>query len=491
MKHFISLLNVVPIFLALSSILASAESTDPVTKAKLAGNRKVTYVVQPGQADSLEDFLSKGVWYGRLRQNTFAYQWDQEADGKRKDNYAQGIGGSLIYRSATLEGFSFTAGIYTSHSPFIKMDQEDIGLLKAGKDVLSRRSVKLDDNYNLTVLGQAFVEFKNPNLDLQLGRQLYESLYTASNDTKMIPNTFDGVTASIKMSDKSKLRIAWLTEQKLRDHTASHDVITFKDAGGDSWANQDDSAIHKGLSYAAFTAAGKSVNHDLWVMDYQNNQIEDLALKITAFAVPEVFQGIAMEGDASLAIGSWKFTPGVRVMFQLDDGAGAIGGAAISGVVNSLNPAGYSDPDSLDSKLWAIRGIFAAPSGAVEYMVAYSKVADEADFLTPWRAFPTGGYTRAMGQYNWRANNQTFMLQAKLNFEKLLGWDGMNSTIRYAIQDEDESKGYDDRKVLHIDLTQKLGGRWKNTELKFRYALVDDDGANSYAEYRFETNYLF
>lgn len=464
--------------------------SDPI-KFKVAGNRKVSYLVHPAEASDWENVFSNGVFYSRLRQNTFAYHWEKEAEGKRKDNYAQGIGGSLIFRSAPLHGCSFTAGVYTSHSPLIQMDREDIGLLKSGKDVLARRSVKLDDNYNLTVLGQAFLEYENETIDLIAGRQLYESLYTASNDTKMIPNTFDGISSAFKTTAKSTLRVAWFTEQKLRDHATAHDVITFRDAAGDSWANQDDAGIHKGLTYAAFVAAGESVEHDIWIADYQNSEFDKIPFKISGYAVPGVVQGLGFESSSKLAIGRWTITPGVRFMFQMDDGGGKIGGAAISGSVNGANPSGYTDPQNLDSGLWAVRFVLNPPKDGIEGMIGYSKISDEADFVAPWRSFPTGGYTRAMGQYNWRANNQTTMFQIKLNLAKVAGLNGMNSTLRYAIQDEDETKGYADRRVLHIDITKKLQGRWENTEIKVRYALVDDDGDTGYAEYRFETNILF
>jgi len=46
--------------------------------------------------------------------------------------------------------------------------------------------------------------------------------------------------------------------------------------------------------------------------------------------------------------------------------------------------------------------------------LGYSKIADKADFTTPWRAFPTGGYTRAMGQTNWYANTSSYLLRADL-----------------------------------------------------------------------------
>ena len=63
-------------------------------------------------------------------------------------------------------------------------------------------------------LGQAYLEYNNGTFDVKGGRQLFESVFTKSNDTKMIPNTFDGVSAAVKIAPKTKARIAWFGKHK-------------------------------------------------------------------------------------------------------------------------------------------------------------------------------------------------------------------------------------------------------------------------------------
>jgi len=52
---------------------------------------------------------------------------------------------------------------------------------------------------------------------------------TKSNDIKMIPNTFEGVTVHSEFIPKYNLKAAFLTKQKLRDHTHFHHVFAYDD----------------------------------------------------------------------------------------------------------------------------------------------------------------------------------------------------------------------------------------------------------------------
>ena len=130
--------------------------------------------------------------------------------------------------------------------------------------------------------------------------------------------------------------------------------------------------------------------------------------------------------------------------------------------------------------------------------IGYSKMADEADIVAPWRGFPTGGYTRAIAQYNWRANTKTLMFEVQYDFDKEKIISGFKVLMRYAIQDFDEKKQNTgiiaDNSVIHIDLMQQLTTQM---DAKFRLGMINADnrvsGINidSYNEYRLEVNYMF
>ena len=489
---------------ALTSNAFAADDDAFKVKRSLKGNMMEVYNVVPGKADSITEMFSEGVAYGRVRVNSFNWDWknDDTAQTGNKDNRALGLGGSLIYKTASLYGISAGAGLYYTDNPFPgeRMSQANIKYLKAGKDTVSRYNVSTLGNYGFAVPAQLYVQYDISKTSVVAGRQIFESFLTKSNDTKMIPNTFEGYSLTTKEIPNTRIRGAWFYQQKLRDHQTFHDVLTFKDGDGNSWNNNDDAAVHKGLTYANLKAADKSVNNSLILADVRNTSIKNLQLDLTYAAVPGMVSSLTGEVNYAIPVGGWKITPGVRYMYQMDDGAGKVGGATLKGTLagQSGEQLGYKDAASLDSSLWMARVV--AQTGPLKMQIGYSAVADEGDIVAPWRGFPTGGYTRAMAQYNWYANTKTAAAQINYNFDKAKLVPGLSAMVRYAMQDFDDDKQaagvQADSNIIHIDLIEKIKAI-PGMEAKIRIGLVDakDRKAgydkDSYNEYRFELNYLF
>jgi len=466
-------------------------------KRKMRGNMTLKYNILPPSVDSLRDMFGKGIFYGRLRANAFSWNWDNETwdEAKAKglkNNINMGVGGSLIYKSGLLNGFSFTTSYYGSANPdFARMDKWEVAGSKAGKDTFSRYKVLMTDSYGLYAFGENYLEYNSGTVDVVAGRQLFESVFTASNDTKMIPNTFDGLSGSVKLAPKTKARLAWFGGQKLRDHEESHDVLTFKDENGNSWNNNDDAAVHKGLTYNKFVEAGESPDHDLIVADFTTKYIDNLKFTLSYLAVPDVVQDVVAEAHYKIGFENrWAVRPGIRYFYQMDDGGGEVAGYTN---LKGKEAIGY-DPevaDSLDSSLLALRLDLLMPDKMGFLRLGYSKVEDKADIVAPWRAFPTGGFTRAMAQYNWYANTETFMIRGVYQFTPEL-----KMSLRYAIQDFDDEKVnvQADSDVWHLDAWYDVTER---LQVKGRVGLAisdpEDSGKldSSYNEFRLELNYLF
>ncbi|SMP87088.1 outer membrane porin, OprD family [Epsilonproteobacteria bacterium SCGC AD-308-E02] len=480
-------------------VVTSASADDAKPKRELKGNMMEVYNTLPGTADNITDAFANGVFYGRLRMNSF--MWDWKDNDNNRDNRALGLGGSLIYKTAAFAGLSATAGLYYSDSPFdgLRDNNADVGTTKSGKDTFSRKNVRDNGNWAMASLAQAYLQYDFGKTTVKAGRQIFESFLTKSNDTKMIPNTFEGFSVETKEVPKTTLRAAYFSAQKLRDHTEFHDVITFKDSSGDSWANNDDSAVHKGLTHANFVAAGDDTEHALIVGDIKNTSIENLQIDVTYAGVPDVVSSVTGELNYMIGLPSgFSLTPGVRYMKQMDNGGGKVGGASLSGTVNAANEVamGYTDGSSLDSSLAMARLVL--KKGPLQVQVAYSAVADEGDIVAPWRGFPTGGYTRAMAQYNWKSNTKTTEAEVKYDFGKANIIPGFSAMARYAMQDFDEDKQVSgaeaDSSILHMDFIQKIA---TGLEGKLRIGLKSADDRvgstdqDSYNEYRFELNYLF
>ena len=462
------------------SVFAGTVNAALVTdKVILNNNMTLKYTKTPKSVDTLSEMFKEGMFYGRLRLNTFYWDWKNEYPNKTKDNKAMGVGGSFIYKSAKLSGFSTTFGLYTSQNPdFFRMDKDEVKYVKAGKDTFSRYKVSTQGHFGMTVLGQAYLQYDFAKTSVIAGRQMFETVFTKSNDTKMIPNTFDGVTLVSKDLPDTTIKLAYLTAQKLRDHTHAHDVIAYDG----TWDGNDDSAANKNLTSSLIGSDNKLI-----IASMTNKSLKNLKANVSYATVPDVLSNLVLEAHYSVPVGTWKLVPGVRYYKQMDDLGADTGVANLKG-----KQTGYTSANSLDGALLCAR--LDIKNGGFLGRLGYSKVDDKADIVNPWRGFPTAGYTRVMGQYNWYANTTTYMVRAGYDFDKRKIIPGFSIMGRIAFQDFDENKPgvQADSNVLNIDARENIT---KNMQLKFRLAIADakekDNKDYSYSEYRFEVNYFF
>lgn len=475
--------------------------TEDRPKRTINGNMTLNYNILPQSVDNIGDMFSNGIFYGRLRTNTFYWEWSDSVANSNSATKNMGIGGSLIYKSAQWNNFSFTLGYYSSTSPnFWRPDSAFVGKAKAGKDTFSRYRVSSGGDFVMNILGQGYMEYNSGTIDIKAGRQLFESVFTKSNDTKMIPNTFDGISSSFKIAPKTTLRVAWFDRQKLRNHESNHDVITFKDSSANKWNNNDDAGIHKGLTYANFVTAGKSRDNDLYIADLSSKYIQNLNFTASYLQIPGVLKDIVIEAHYKIPLfnSGWSIRPGIRHFIQIDDGGGVIAGDTnLAGKKATTNGYNSGVATSLNSSLFNARVDILMPDKKGFFRLGYSKVEDRADIIAPWRGFPTGGFTRAMAQYNWTANTQTFMIRGVYKFNSI--W---KASIRYAIEDFDDNKDFvnSDSSVIHIDTWTNIT---QNIQMRMRYGHIDAEkniakihtgGVKtdwSYDEFRLEFNYLF
>ncbi|MDA3947311.1 MAG: hypothetical protein PF439_11600 [Helicobacteraceae bacterium] len=479
----------------LMTMSSSVFGVDEMPKHTLKTNYQEVYNMTPGSAKSFTEIFSEGMFYGRLRSNTFYYNWENETS-TQNSHLVSGLGGSLIYKSATLANFDFAGALYYSRAFFDTLE-DPVSALKSGKDVLSRFDYSNTGNKAMGVLGQAYLRYRGiPKTEVIAGRQLVETFYTKSNDTKMIPNTFDGLVVETKAIPETGIKLAYLYEQKLRDHTQAHSVLMYGDANSTasdnpSWSENDDSAMHKGLTYTRLEEAGVSTNAPLIVGDLHNQSVPNLQFDASFYAVPELLSEVMAEANYKIAMGDFSLTPGVRYIKQFDNGAGAIGGASYSGKLagHSGEYLGYTNADSLDSQMVAARLV--GSYGLYKLNLGYTQVFDEADLITPWRGFPTAGYTRSMARYNWMANTKSYRIELQRNANKKGIYTDLFIQASILHTDADESKGYFDENYYYVGFVQNIPGL---VELQWRLRLGYNDTEKTDADSldgRFELNYLF
>ncbi len=473
---------------------------------KLLPNTKILYLDQPKPAKTLDEFFANSKVYLRLRSHYIAWNWDKESQ-KRKDNWGYGIGGSLLFKSAWVHSWGATLGFYTSQNPW-HMKKDEIGYVKSGKDTFSRYKVAKGEGFGMNVVAQAYLEYKQKMFDFKLGRQTFDSMLVKANDSKMIPNCFEGVSAAGSI-EGVRYKLAYFTHQKLRDKTSFHDVITFgKDLDGDGvltgyekWANNDDAGVNKALSAVNLARAGKSVHHRLVIAE-ATTSYENMKTTFNSTIVPGLFGLFAIEPKMSIDMGNAKLMPQVRYIRQVDLGGKDVGckGIAIANLKGKA--AGYKNPYSLYGWLLNARIDYRPKESFWWARLAYSQTGDRADIIDPWRGFPTGGYTRAMAQYNWYANTKSWMGRVVVNLDRTKLVPGLWASLRYEIEDFDDKKPgvQADVRCLNLDLFEKVPNidglyvklrigvtKGSSTTRDMEGHLKEDP---SFKELRFEINYL-
>lgn len=469
-------------------------------KRTIYSNYRENYLIRPADADSIGEVFAKGMVYGRIRSNTFYYRWNNEIDEKGT-HLVSGIGGSLIYKTAPYANIDFTGGLYYTYSMF-NPSGSPFDAFKSGKDTFSRFDYANTGNQGIGVLGQAYLRYRGlPKTDVMLGRQIVESFYTKSNDSKMIPNTFDAIVLDSRFVEDTRIKVGYLAKQKLRDHSQNHSVLVYGDANSSSsqqpqWSQNDDSAMHRGLTYSAQKAKGINTDMGLFIADVQHLPLEGLRVNASAYSVPELVSSGMLEMNYRLIEGSdIVITPGVRYIHQFDNGAGAVGGAALTGeaVVGGAQRDGYKNPDSVESNMLGARLVTQYQNYKLN--LAMTHVFDEADLIAPWRGFPTSGYTRSMARYNWRANTTSYRIQLERNFGQAGIYASTYMQASVLMTDADESKGAYDENYYYIGFVQNIPSlvdmSWR---LRLGYndtdARVNGEDLDS-LDSRFELNFLF
>ena len=467
-------------------------------KRTLKTNYQLDYLLTPGSVDSLSAMFIEGMFYGRLRSNNFYFHWEGE-DPTHTTHFISGLGGSLIFKSAVFADFDFAVGLYASQGVF--NDAKDaVAHLKPGKDTLSRFDYVNTGRKSLVTLGEAYLHYDGlEDIDIYLGRQLVETFYTKSNDTKMIPNTFDGLVLDTKNIPDTSIRLAYLARQKLRDHTESHSILMYGDSNSSSahnpqWSENDDTATHRGLTYSRLVANGIDTDAALITGDIHNYSITGLKLDASFYAVPELISQAMGEVNYQVSFNEkLSIIPGIRYIRQFDNGAGEIGGASYLGHLAGKTGIvdGYKEADSLDSQMIAVRLVAEYNKYCIN--LGYSQVFDEADLITPWRSFPTAGYTRSMAQYNWRANTKSYRIALRHNANQNGIYRKLFTEISFLHTDGDESKGWinSDHNYYYAGFVQNIPNmedlQWR---LRLGYNDTELEELNS-IDGRFELNYLF
>ena len=459
-------------------------------KQAVLNNYKMIYQKQKS-VDNFSDMFQEGSVYGRIRSNSFYFAYTAP-DNSHDSQPVSGLGVSFVYKSALYKGFDFETGVHSSYA-FFHVKDGAYGLLKPGKDVMSPYDYVKTGSKWLNVLSQANIAYTYSKTNLRVGRQLVETFYTKSNDSKMVPNTFDGAVLASQDISHTKITLAYLAKQKLRNHTQAHSVFMFDDSNISDYSfltSNDDSVMHQGFSKSNLEANGKSTNAPLIVLDVHNRSVKNLKIDFAAYTVPSLISQAMGELNYKMDFGTFSLTPGVRYIQQFDSGSGKF---ATASLYPALGLDGYKDPNSLDAKMIGVRLV--GKMKDYKLSLAYTQVLDEADLVAPWRGFPTAGYTRSMGIYNWRANTRSYRIELVKGANKTGIYKSpfFQTSILY-INGDDHIKKETDSLYYYAGMIQNIPSLPQlqyRARLGYRDFIGTFSALSSYVDARFELNYLF
>lgn len=467
-----------------------------MTKLSLATALILGTAVFANAADDLASAFKEGKLDGRLRAQYFATDWDNDA---KYSATGFAVGGSLIYKTAPLYGFSVGAGMYTTQNPGGWTDAEDGTNAATAKDLFCRdqdngtATCKYGDGY--AVLAQAYLQYDIAKSKVKAGRFLMTNPWITPNDTKMIPIAVEG---------------ADFVSNDLLNTTVQIDYAdAIKERGSSYFSNMADTGdtpvnIRKYYDthyYTTLSGDARGDAPDVTILGVKNKSIDNLELQAWAMRWPDLVNELILEANYAVEAGDVILGFGGRYLKQYDKGAGTI-----------IGTTAYGDSDnSIDSHLWALRTT--ADYRAAKLLLALSQTSADADIIAPWRGFPTQGYTRSMTQTDWNANTKSYKAELDYDWNALL--PGVTTMISYAFYNRDPSKtpyqsmtnrlyGNGDTRQWNLDMIYKLSGSWKGTELKARFMDQNNelDATNatqtlasitdtSNHEMRLEANYRF
>lgn len=295
-----------------------------------------------------------------------------------RDSEALATGGALSYRSGwLLDRLQLGATLFTSQKLYGPSRRDGTGLLRPGQR-------------SYTVVGESFVRFRQSGNELTVYRHRLELPYVNSNDSRMTPNTFEGVSL--------------IGRQTFINYSAGH-LLEIKRRNDDHFVSFSEVAGVPGASSNGLSFAGVQIEPiENLTVGALNHFVKD-TLNI-AYTEVEWFHG-DREG--------WGLLLGTQFTHQR-----SVGDDRLTG-------------DSFKTWVWDAK--LAASYMQAVVSVAVSITDDEESVRSPWGSYP--GYLGMMQRNFNDANEKAWGVSASWYFGRI-GLPDLSIALRY-------SEGYDGR----------------------------------------------
>jgi len=377
-------------------------------------------------------FIHDTKFSAQLR--TFYFNRDK-FDNSRSEAWA--IGGWVGLLSGYLANVLRVGAVaYTSQPLYAPDDRDGTLLLKPGQD-------------GYTVLGQIYGEIKfTDRIFGAFGRKEYDTPYINRNDTRMTPNTFEGVTVYGKaggVDGTPAWRFGGGFISKIKEKNSDKFVWMSRDAGA---------SVDRGVY-----VAGANVEHrgfSFGAIDYYSDDI------INIFYTESSYK-IAMPDGYKLALAA-------QYSHQQSTGDDLLAGQDFS------------------TGQWGVKADLGV--GGALFTLAYTDTANERDMQSPWGGYP--GYTSVQVQDFNRAGESAVMVKAAYDFSR----HGAEGVSAYALWVHGAGRNApafnEDEADLNLQWTPKEGAL-RGTSFRVRYAHVRQRGGGDPAinDFRVIVNYDF
>ena len=439
--------------------------------------------------DAVSTMFKDGKASGQIREFTINRDttWTGTSPSNSTNQMSSAIGGHLKYETAEAAGITLGTAFYTTNA-FLARDNVD------NNDLINTTVLGSDGN-GYSILGEAYIQYKNGKTAVTIGRQKIDSPLMAGDDYRMIRNLFNSVELSNTSIDGIKFNLGHTSQMAsgtfanayaggITAMTAGYTGIA-ANKGNTDFKNFGDTYVDEqtaGITTLGVTYTGvEGLKAQLW--DYYAHNISN-----------------TIYGDVSYKMKMDSITPFVAAQFIKQ---GAVGDK----LLKNLNSASTSLTGELGGMYYGLKAGLTV-SGFTTYL-AYSATSENStsDAATDGAAKNSivlmgGGYpvyTQGMvsRQMTLAGVSATKFVLAycfkKMGPDvKVVGYyidiNYANSNVTYDQNLDTNEKGFD---VIY-------NTAWaKNLQLRLRGNYVTDwtgtagTNARDFSEYRFIANYKF
>ncbi|MBU1668956.1 OprD family outer membrane porin [bacterium] len=422
-------------------------------------------------ADSLAEAFTNGKTSGQIR----TFYIDRTYSGTIVNNRnSLAVGGNLGFETAAVNGLSVGTKFYTTNG----LDIHDGPRTSANYDP----SLYGDDFTSYSMVGEAYINYKQDNTNIKFGRQKLDTPLAGSDDARMLPNLFEAVVISNTDVENTTLVGA---------HVSRESVGTFGNVYGA--AGQLSLQSGYGLGYKQGTNGRFA---DMGAIALGDAGADTLG--VTAAAA--IYKGVP-----GLTLQAWDYYAHDilnAIYLQGDYGWNCLLNDAVkmnaSAQLISQSEVGDKLAGNVDSQYMGVK--LGATAGALSGSVAYSTTGSNDNtvtnggILTPWGGIPA--FTQGMvTRHMFFADTDTTKVAATYNLKNVLDAD-VKATAYHVSFDVGAKNTYQagqawTAKESGFDIQYNPAGI-KNLNLRVRANYPTDFAPGvDWDEYRLIANYNF